>query len=36
MSDYTDKMNLTVFEPLRLERSWTLETYRAIGGYRVW
>jgi NADH-quinone oxidoreductase subunit F len=31
-----DKMNLVVFEPLKLERSWTLETYRKIGGYEVW
>jgi len=31
-----DKMNLVVFEPLKLERSWTLETYRKIGGYSVW
>src|SRR5579862_6306422 len=31
-----DRMNLLVFEPLRLERSWTLETYRKIGGYEVW
>jgi len=31
-----DKMNLLVFEPLKLERSWTLETYRKIGGYEVW
>ncbi|MHB1870104.1 MAG: NADH-quinone oxidoreductase subunit NuoF [Steroidobacteraceae bacterium] len=29
-------MNLVVFEPLKLERSWTLETYRKIGGYQVW
>ena len=29
-------MNLVVFEPLKLERSWTLETYRKIGGYEVW
>jgi NADH-quinone oxidoreductase subunit F len=29
-------MNLTVFEPLGLERPWTLETYRKIGGYEVW
>src|SRR5580658_7302847 len=29
-------MNLTVFEPLKLERSWTLATYRSIGGYEVW
>ena len=31
-----DKMNLVVFEPLALERPWTLETYRKIGGYQVW
>src|SRR5580700_7698600 len=29
-------MNLLVFEPLKLERSWTLATYRSIGGYDVW
>ncbi|MGH8218196.1 MAG: NADH-quinone oxidoreductase subunit NuoF [Steroidobacteraceae bacterium] len=33
---YRDKTNLTVFEPLGRERSWTLETYRSIGGYQVW
>jgi NADH-quinone oxidoreductase subunit F len=31
-----DKMNLVVFEPLRLERSWELATYRRIGGYDAW
>ena len=36
MSISPDKMNLVVFEPLKLERSWTLETYRKIGGYQVW
>jgi len=35
-SDYADKMNLVVFEPLKLERSWELATYRSIGGYDVW
>jgi len=35
-ADYKDKMNLTVFEPLKLERSWELEQYRKIGGYQVW
>jgi NADH-quinone oxidoreductase subunit F len=35
-SDWTDKMNLTVFEPLKLERPWELATYRQIGGYEVW
>ncbi len=29
-------MNLTVFEPLHLERSWELEQYRKIGGYQAW
>jgi NADH-quinone oxidoreductase subunit F len=33
---YRERMNLTVFEPLKLERSWTLDTYRKIGGYEVW
>ena len=33
---YAEKMNLLVFEPLKLERSWTLATYRSIGGYEVW
>jgi NADH-quinone oxidoreductase subunit F len=34
--DYEDKMNLVVFESLKLERPWTLDTYRKIGGYEVW
>ena len=33
---YREKMNLVVFEPLGLERSWELSTYRQIGGYDVW
>ncbi len=36
LEKYRDKINLTVFEPLKLERSWTLETYRTIGGYQAW
>ena len=36
MGAWDDKMNLVVFEPLKYERSWTLETYRKIGGYDVW
>jgi len=36
MKDYRDVMNLVVFEPLKLERPWTLATYRKIGGYEVW
>ncbi len=33
---YRERMNLTVFEPLGLERSWTLPVYRSIGGYEAW
>jgi NADH-quinone oxidoreductase subunit F len=33
---YRDKFNLTLFEVLKYERSWELETYRKIGGYEVW
>src|ERR1700731_3658035 len=33
---WAERMNLGVFEPLRLERPWTLATYRTIGGYQVW
>jgi NADH-quinone oxidoreductase subunit F len=36
MSGWDDRRDLTCFEPLRLERSWTLETYRRIGGYQAW
>ena len=36
MGAWDDKLNLTCFEPLRYERSWTLETYRRIGGYQAW
>ena len=36
LADYKDKMNLVVFEPLKLERSWELATYRQIGGYEAW
>ncbi len=35
-SDWTEKMNLVVFEPLKLEHPWELATYRTIGGYEVW
>jgi NADH-quinone oxidoreductase subunit F len=30
------RLNQVVFEPLALERSWELETYRKIGGYQAW
>jgi len=36
LDQYRDKMNLVVFEPLKLERSWELATYQKIGGYEMW
>jgi len=33
---WTERLNQVVFEPLRYERPWTLETYQRIGGYDVW
>jgi NADH-quinone oxidoreductase subunit F len=36
MGKWDDKLNLTCFEPLRHERSWTLEVYQRIGGYESW
>jgi NADH-quinone oxidoreductase subunit F len=34
MSSYP--LNQVIFEPLQYERSWTLETYRRVGGYQAW
>jgi len=36
MKGYEDKMNLVVFEPLKLEAPWKLDNYRKIGGYESW
>ena len=36
MGAYDDRMNLVLFESMKLEKPWTLETYRSIGGYDVW
>jgi NADH-quinone oxidoreductase subunit F len=36
VTDWTDRMNLVCFEPLKYERPWELETYRRIGGYEAW
>ncbi len=36
MGAWEDKMNLVCFEPLKFERSWTLEVYQRIGGYEAW
>jgi len=33
---YEDRMNQVLFEPLKLDRPWTLATYRSIGGYDIW
>jgi len=36
MGAFDDKMNLVLFESMKLDKPWTLETYRSIGGYDVW
>ena len=36
MASWDDKKDLVCFEPLKLERSWSLESYRRIGGYEAW
>ena len=36
MGAWDDKLNLVCFEPLKAERSWTLETYMRFGGYEAW
>jgi len=36
MGAHDDKLNMVVFEPLKLDQPWTLQTYRSIGGYEVW
>ena len=36
MGAYDDKLNLVLFESMKLDKPWTLETYRSIGGYQVW
>src|SRR5262245_23126008 len=36
LEKWQDKMNLTVFEPLKLKESWKLENYLKIGGYDAW
>src|SRR5579871_2994949 len=36
MGAYDDKLNLVLFESMKLDKPWTLETYRKIGGYEVW
>jgi NADH-quinone oxidoreductase subunit F len=36
VSEWTDRMDLVCFEPLKLERPWELATYEKIGGYQAW
>jgi len=36
MGAHDDKLNLVLFESMKLDKPWTLETYRSIGGYQVW
>ena len=35
LDKWKERMNLTVFEPLKFHESWTLENYLKIGGYEV-
>jgi len=36
MRQYAERLNLVLFESMKYERPWTLETYRRIGGYQIW
>lgn len=36
MGAYDDKLNLVLFESMKLDKPWTLQTYRSIGGYDIW
>ena len=36
LEKWQDRMNLTVFEPLKFPESWKLENYLQIGGYDAW
>jgi NADH-quinone oxidoreductase subunit F len=36
LEKWADRMNLTVFEPLKMAESWKLENYLKIGGYEAW
>ncbi len=34
--NFLERKNLVAFEPFGLQESWTLRTYRSIGGYETW
>src|SRR5215813_2774746 len=36
MTDWASKQNLLLFEVLKFDQPWTLESYRKIGGYDIW
>jgi NADH-quinone oxidoreductase subunit F len=36
MSEWADKQNLLLFEALKYDQPWTLDSYRKIGGYGTW
>jgi NADH-quinone oxidoreductase subunit F len=36
VTDWSDRLNLVCFEPLKYERPWELATYQQIGGYEAW
>src|SRR5689334_553732 len=35
-SQWASKQNLLLFEVLKYDQPWTLESYRRIGGYQIW
>ena len=36
MNEWADKQNLLLFEVLKYDQPWTLESYRKVGGYSTW
>jgi len=36
VTDWSERLNLVCFEPLKYERPWELATYEKIGGYQAW
>ena len=35
MTEWADKQNLLLFEALKYDEPWTLDSYRKIGGYDI-
>ena len=36
MNEWASKQNLLLFEVLKYDQPWTLESYRKVGGYSTW